>query len=285
MDARIKAWQDYMKTAPLGVRYSGASDGVMNPQLKTALQGLEAKLREAKKPTTILSGKGVAIDVPAIKTIVDSLVTDQGAQQSAQPQNQAIIEWKKYLQGKGLYKGDVTTDQQDDAFKTAMQNLEAQIVAEVPAVKGMIWQNGQINPQATIADVEEALSLLAQHKKEKAQEKPAEGTVSAEELKAALEKVGVANFDALGPPDAPDYLGVPFKQMFISQEDSKANETDPSKNQNQGNWQNPAPKNTEKAEKKPKDRAVLLTDIDERMSKLVDLMDELKGQRKKSTKM
>jgi hypothetical protein len=274
VDARIQAWQDYMKTTPLGVGYGGASDGEMNPELKTALQGLEAKLREANKPTTILSGDSVSIDPPAVKSIVD-------AAPSATPQNQVIIEWKKYLHGKGLYNGDVNTDEQDDAFKTGMQNLEAQITAEVPSVVGMIWQNGQINPQATIADVEEALGLLAQSKKDEAKEKPKETPTTTADLIAALEKIGVANFDALGPPDAPDFIGAPFNQMFISQEDSKANETDPSKNQNQGTWQNPAPKKPEKAEKKPKDRSGLLADIDDRMKRLVDLMDELKGSEEK----
>jgi hypothetical protein len=276
VDARIKAWQDYMKTAPLGVGYGGASDGVMNPALKTALQGLETKLRDVKKPTIILSGNGVAIDPPAVKSVVDTLVTD--AAPSARSQNQGIIEWKKYLQGKGLYKGDLTTDQQDDAFKTGMQNLEAQITTKVPSVVGMIWQNGQINPQATIADVEEALGLLAQSKKDKTKEKPQETPTTKADLIAALEKIGVTNFDELGSPDAPDFIGAPFNQMFISQEDSKANETDPGKNQNQGAWQNPAPKKPEKAEKGP---SGLFADIDDRMMRLVDLMDELKGSEKK----
>jgi hypothetical protein len=274
-----------MKTAPLGVGYGGVSDGVMNPELKTALQGLEAKLREAKKPTTILSGDSVATDPPAVKSIVDTLVTD--AAPSAKPQNQTIIEWKKYLQGKGLYKGDVTTDEQDDAFKTGMQNLEAQIASEVPSVVGMIWQNGQINSEAKITDVEEALSLLAQSKRDEAKDKPQKTPTTTADLVTALEKIGVANFDALGPPDAPDFIGAPFNHMFISQEDSKANETDPSKNQNQGTWQNPVPKKEpeKKLEKKPKNRSGLLADIDERMKMLVDLMSELKGSEKKVQNM
>jgi hypothetical protein len=244
MDERIKAWQEYLKSSPLGVSYTGPSDGVMNDQLKAALQSLETKLG-----TPLLSG--------------DTIVADVGAAQSSPAQNATILEWKKYLQSKGLYTGDVNSDVQDDAFKAGMQALEELITKKVPTVSGMIWQNGKINPGASIPDVEEALKLLGDA--EKKEDKPA---------KTSSLKFGVTNFDELGDPTAPDFIGTPFQQMFISQEDSKLDEWSPSRNQNQGTWQSDVPqKPEEKEEPKPQENS---QNIDERMQALLELMGTVK---------
>ena len=303
MDARIKAWQDYLKSGPLGVGYGGPSDGVMNDQLKGALRALEAKLREAKKPMTLLSGESAATDVAVVKTLIEQVAKEQGAAQQAEqvaqqtaqqaaqqatqaPANAGVVMWKKYLQGKGLYSGDVNSGEMDDAFKKGMQALEGTITKKVPTVAGMIWQNGQINPQATVQDIEEALKLLAQS------EKPAEDTEAKPEAKTAsgrvrfdkdriaaafargFEKGAVANFDALGPPDDPEYIGTPFKQMFISQEDSKLDDWSPKNNQNQGKWQSDVPEKPAKPQEPETPEPEM--DIEERMERLMKLMQSLK---------
>jgi len=258
MDARIKEWQDYLKSSPLGVGYGGPSDGEMNDQLKTSLQSLEAKLREAKKPMTLLSGDTVATDVSTIKSLIEQVAKETKPVEPApikpQPQDTTIIAWKKYLQGKGLYSGDVNSDAADDAFKSGMRSLEEIITKRVPTVSGMIWQNGQVNPQANIADVEEALKLLAEN--------------------SPKTSVAVTNFDELGPPTASDFIGVPFKQMFISQEDSKLDEWSPQGNQNQGKWQSEVPEKPADAEK-PKQQENS-SDIDDRMRQLTELIESVK---------
>jgi len=258
MDARIKEWQDYLKSSPLGVGYGGPSDGEMNDQFKAALQGLEAKLREAKKPMTLLVGDTVSVDVSTIRALVEQVAQEVKPSPkpvpTAIPQNATIIAWKKYLQSKGLYSGDVNSDVPDDAFKSGMRSLEGMITKRVPTVAGMIWQGGQVNPQANIADVEEALKLLAEN--------------------SPKTSVAVANFDSLGPPTAPDFIGTPFQQMFISQEDSKLDEYTPQGNQNQGKWQSDIPEKPADA-KKPKQQKTS-PDIDERMRELSELIDSMK---------
>ena len=187
-----------------------------------------------------------------------------------------VIAWKKYLQSKNLYKGSLDS-QYNPLLKKGMLYLEGKLAERVPVVEGIIWVNDQINPTICIADVEEAWNLLS---------------------------LGVADFDSLGPPDASDYIAPHFKGMFISQEDSKSNETDPSHNQNQGNWQNGVPKNPakpsgyeseynkifrdtddknqskgsekDKTQQKPAEiKGVISGDIDERMQQLTELIDSL----------
>lgn len=263
MDARIQAWQEYLKTSPLGVSYTGLSDGYMNDALKASLSALEGKLKEAGKPTSILSGNGVIVDASIVKSTVDQIPKPGSAPGTISP---AVVEWKKYLQSKGLYSGKLDSPDMDDAFKTGMQSLEALISKEVPSVVGMIWSNGNINPQATIPDVEEALKLIEEKKKSK------------ETKKTSALKFGVANFDALGPPNDPEFIGTPFKQLFISQEMSKSDEQTPGNSQNQGAWALDIPdhdqgplskKHTLKRHKKG-------PDIEERMNRLVQLMEQVK---------
>lgn len=161
-----------------------------------------------------------------------------------------IRDWKQYLSSKGLYAGIIDSNS-DAAFKRAMVRLEDSIVERAPAVRGMIWRKGQINPRASIKDVDEALGLLS---------------------------IGVANFDALGDPTDPEYIGTPFKQMFISQEDSKLDEYDPKNEQTHGRWMNPAPKDPKKS-KKPQQK-VVSPDADERMKALVEMMEEIETTKK-----
>jgi hypothetical protein len=211
---------------------------------------------------TILSGDILVTSVSTIKSLVEQIAKETAPTEPApakpqnqpQPQNTTVIAWKKYLQGKGLYSGDINSDVQDDAFKSGMRSLEEMITKRVPTVAGMIWQGGQINPQANIADVEEALNLLGEN--------------------SPKTSVAVTNFDNLGPPTAPDFIGTPFQQMFISQEDSKLDEYSPQGNQNQGKWQSDIPEKPADAKKTKQQKTS--PDIDERMRELNELIDSVK---------
>jgi hypothetical protein len=165
-----------------------------------------------------------------------------------------VVEWKKYLQSKNLFIGDVNSSEVNSSFKKGMKALEGIIVNEIPSVKGMIWKGSVINPNAKIADVEEALSLLSLYKK------------------ALSLKFGVANFDALGPPGE-DQISTIFNQMFISQEDSKLDEYTPENNQNQGRWQNDVPQEVDISKE---NKECKCPNIDERMKLLTELLDSVK---------
>lgn len=277
MDAAIKAWQDYLKSSPLGVGYGGPSNGDINDQFRAAIQGLEAKIRDSGNPITILNGTFINTDVSSAKAIVDQIASQKatpqatptapapttGGEEVRTPTTSPITEWKNYLRGKGLYSGDVNSLEIDDAFKRGMISLEGMLSKDVPAVSGMIWQGSGVNPKATTADVEEALTLLSQHKNQK------------KKASIQIERFGVAPFDALGPPGE-DQRSTIFNQMFISQEDSKLDEHTPGKHQNQGRWQSDIPQKVEE-EEIPKQHKTS-PNIDDRMQQLVELMDSIKKQ-------
>lgn len=125
------------------------------------------------------------------------------------------IKWKKYLNKKGLYSGDLLSNKLDIELRTGMRLLEKIISNKAPAIKGMIWRKGDINTSATIEDVDRSLSLLS---------------------------LGQATLDELGSPNDPDHFSGPINQMFITQEQSKISDTSP-RNQSSGAWQSDIPKN------------------------------------------
>ena len=188
-------------------------------------------------------------------------------------QNQAILEWKRFLKGIGLYSGDVTSDEMDEVFKSGMQALEGKISKDVPSVVGMIWSNGKINPQASIADVQEALKLLDESKKKE----PQKGA----SVFGRFERFAQANVDALDSQMGDALSGTPFSQMFISQDATnqpiKDNLIPTQGAGTPGAWE---AKSKEKGSKKEAPKTQKLDDvgtmnIDDRMSNLAKLMDDL----------
>lgn len=155
-----------------------------------------------------------------------------------------VIEWKRYLSSHGLDAGNIESNDIDSVFIRAILKVEGILAKVNPLVEGMIWRNGKLNSLVTINDVDTALKCL-----------------------------GVADFDSLGPPNDPEFIGTPFKQLFISQEDSKLNETDPRHNQNQGNFQVQLPIDAIKTE--PKITTNKTDDIEKRMKMLMLLMDQI----------
>ena len=135
-----------------------------------------------------------------------------------------------------------------------MRGIDNLIASSVPSAKGMIWRNGQLNPNVSIVDVDVALTLLS--------------------------KFGQANLDDLGSPSDPNRLsGTPMNSMFISQEDSKSDEWSPGNSQNQGTEGSTTPRkipssgkkdSSELPEKQPKTMSV-----DERMQRLTNLIENV----------
>lgn len=85
MDQAIKSLQDYLKTSPLGVKYTGASDGYFSPAFKTAIDSLTSIIKDKlskssnsenqnkAKTFSILSGEKVVTSIDIIKKIVEDL--------------------------------------------------------------------------------------------------------------------------------------------------------------------------------------------------------------------
>lgn len=162
-----------------------------------------------------------------------------------------IDDWKRYLKSKSLCE----SVDSDIAFRRAMRKLDSFIATQVPSTKGMIWRNGQVNPNASIADVNAALNLLS--------------------------KFGQATLDDLGDPSDPDRLsGTPMNSMFISQEDSKSDEWNPGNSQNQGaeGGTNPLklPSSGKMDSSKSPIKQLQNANVDERMEALMNLIENVK---------
>jgi hypothetical protein len=152
----------------------------------------------------------------------------------------SIKDWKEYLQRKFLLNTNSIR-----TFNSTMRRLDNLIASHAPSTKGMIWRNGKVNPNASITDVDTALSIL--------------------------QKLGQANLDDLGDPSDPNRLsGTPLNSMFISQEDSKLDEWTPGNNQNQSQTGSTTPKNTNLSGKKHPEKT---PNINERMKALTNLME------------
>jgi hypothetical protein len=161
-----------------------------------------------------------------------------------------IDDWKRYLHSKSQR---IAVDS-ERGFRRAMRGLDDLIAASVPSTKGMIWRNGQINPNVSIADVDVALTLLS--------------------------KFGQANLDDLGNPSDPNRLsGTPMNSMFISQEDSKSDEWSPGNSQNQGTEGSSIPRKIPSSGKKDSsktpEKQPKTINIDERMKRLTNLIENV----------
>lgn len=162
----------------------------------------------------------------------------------------SIVEWKKYLKSKGMFNSNVNIPEITPEFKKGMQKLEGMLTNNIPSIEGMIWHKNAPNPNASIQDVTEALSLLS---------------------KASF-KYGQADLDSLGKP-GPDQISSIFNQMFITQDESKSDEHTLSGNQSPGRWQNDLPQENEKVTKVIDFKN---QDLDQTMQDLIDLMNLVK---------
>lgn len=165
-----------------------------------------------------------------------------------------VLNWKRYLTEQELYTGDVCSSDMNDDFKRAIASFESYITDRIPIAKGMVWSNNQI--RTTVKDAKEAMYLLT------------------------LYKQGQATLDAIGPIDE-SREGSYFNQLFISQDEAKADEWSPNKNQNQGTWQNPLPKKDFYLQKLPGNEKQEIQpekaeNINSRMNLLVDFIESQK---------
>lgn len=154
-----------------------------------------------------------------------------------------IKEWKKYLHSKNLYLGNLNSQDMDLLFKLAMIRLEKQISDKIPSVKGMIWYNNSINKNASIKDVDTALSLLK-----------------------------IAEDYNTPPTENPSLNDLPPTVPFISQDEANQDEWNSKTHQNSGKWQNPLSKNKQN-NKLPKEKQTVL--LVKELDDLVNLIEDM----------
>ena len=265
-DSLAKEWAQYLSTKPLGVAFSG-DPTKSTPELITALQNLQSEIQMQKgKMIPLVSGYEIIQTPQAVKSVVKVPVQQPKPQQQLpQPQtittkDQMTLRWKKYLNQRGLYSGDVTSSEMDAAFKQAMLVVEAELSEIVPPTKGMVWQGNQVNPAVSPQEFEAAMVLAKKYQVKKS------------ENESSLLKKAQATLDALGPPDEYDQKPSATKPG-LSREDTDTT-YHPLESNHQGVMVNKIPKKDEKPEKKPQKPVAPKMKLDDRMLKLIDLMNK-----------
>lgn len=155
-NSRIEQYQRFMETSPLGVSYKAKEYGILDPALISSLSALESRL----------------IDITGDPTIKGKLVSGGSINYSTSPGNilsllekpgkSDVIAFKKYLNGMGMYNGDINSSVADPQLISALKSIENDIAKKIgsESVKGLIWQGKGINPDTSPADVQSALELL-----------------------------------------------------------------------------------------------------------------------------
>jgi hypothetical protein len=169
-DPRIEQYQKLMESAPLGIVYSNPTKvyGKLDQQLIASLSLLESKLIEMTGNYAIrgriVTGNNINFkSTPQqIKDFIEKAKKSDGAKSKSK-----IIEFKKYLKSMGMYSGDVESEDTDQDFIAALQNIEKQLAKDVgnDAFIGLIWQGNGINPQTSPEDVSAALNIAKKKKK------------------------------------------------------------------------------------------------------------------------
>ena len=156
-------------------------------------------------------------------------------------QSKLIIAWRNYL---GV--GDLNNTKMDASLQQAIKKAEDELADKVPSVKGMILLKGaRINPQT-----------------------PPEEYAAAKELI----KKSMPTLDALGPP--PERTDRPMATKFVPSDEDNIIETgDPDSTQKQGVMREELP--PEKKPEKPKKPAKKQLNLDDRMMKLLDLIENV----------
>ena len=161
MDPLIKSFQDFMKSSPLGISYSGAADGYMNPTFQTSLNSLQNIIKDKlskssipNKPTnfSIISGDKITSSVEIVKTIINDLNKETSPNIKAA---QEIFNSNPFgLNYAGPKDGIMTPD-----FSSRLRELEAKI-AEVTGAQtsGKIIAGDNLTTDAN--DLSKTFSLI-----------------------------------------------------------------------------------------------------------------------------
>ncbi len=149
----VKLAQQVLRASPLGASYRGPIDGIMTPELSSALLLLQSKINERfKKDLPLLSGNKP--NITNLTKVLDLL----GAKPSAQDQN--IVAFEK------LFNLPATGKISDKLIELA-KSSESEIAKAIGdnSVKGMIWDGKKF--VTTPSDVASALKLVREEKSKK----------------------------------------------------------------------------------------------------------------------
>lgn len=168
----VKLTQQILKSSPLGVSYRGPIDGIMTPELSSALLTLQNKANERfKSHLTLLSGNSP--NMRDINRLLEFLgAKPKSSTSPTDKPNEFILNLKKIfnlpttqlISDFEKYFNLPVTGKISNQLIRAVQNLENNIAASIQdeSVKGMIWNGKALI--TTPADVASALKLIKDKK-------------------------------------------------------------------------------------------------------------------------
>ncbi|MFZ4795932.1 MAG: hypothetical protein ACOYMA_00465 [Bacteroidia bacterium] len=181
MDATVKAFQDYLKSSPLGVSYGGPCDGEISaPGLKAALIALQnavrkalsektdEKYKELSKTFTVLSGDKISASVENIKQILavpsNPATTPTQEAKPGEDKNIKAIQEMFNSNPFGLSYSGPKDGIMNDQLAVALKQLEEKITATTGAsVAGQIVSGNKVLTDS--GDLSKTFSLVKSYLK------------------------------------------------------------------------------------------------------------------------
>lgn len=173
MDQLVKSFQDYLKTSPLGVKYTGLSDGYASaPGFKPAIDALTSIIKDklSKSPNVenqnkaksfaILSGDKIVSSVDIVKKIIDDIQKDQTAANSNIKSAQEVFNSNPF----GLVYGGPKDGIMNPEFSARLKDLESKISEATGAqIIGKIVSGDNLVTDAS--DLSKTFSLISSYQK------------------------------------------------------------------------------------------------------------------------
>ena len=169
MDPQIKSFQDYLKTSPLGISFTGASDGYMSPALKDSANKLQqaiiVKLKSAPqeiqdkyKSFFVISGDKITTSPDQIKALLTQIAKPEEIEQKSLPNIKAVQEAFNSNPFGIVYKG-AKDGVINDELISKLKELESKITEATGAnVAGKIVSGNNVITNS--ADLSKTFSLI-----------------------------------------------------------------------------------------------------------------------------
>lgn len=174
----LKTVQKFMKTKPLGASYSGATDGIMNSELRSALFEFESKLEQKTNQSVI--GTIVMMNSVSQSGMTKAIELLRGSSEESKAENtesgnNSVKTFQEFFSVAHpvigtLYSGPKDGNMNDELI-SAMQSAESKITAHLSEITpgsnvsaaGQIWTGKSF--KTTTDDISEALNIMQNHKK------------------------------------------------------------------------------------------------------------------------
>jgi hypothetical protein len=166
MNPQIKELQEYLKTSPLGISYSGSTDGYINQDLKTSSTNLQniivdklnkssdKELIEKAKTFTIISGDNIISSPQEIKDIISKI--EKGSQDQKIKSIQEMINNNPFGISYGGPKDGIINADLIKALKDVETNIStltgAQVGGKIVSGDNIVTDTGELTKTFELID-------------------------------------------------------------------------------------------------------------------------------------